>query len=180
MRGLLAARSSPHRSDERRSEGPSAAALLGRLGIRSGVFPARDPAAAARHDRGAQLVGGRHQLRPPVREQPVWMRQLCAPVLTAAISLPVIRVDGMTPAGARREWPCTTGCQPKTPMIAAGASASASGTQLIVKRTEPERTVPGPDPGGLQLMPSALQRTTSPSQRGEICSRLKPGAGGCT
>jgi hypothetical protein len=33
------------------------------------------------------------------------MRQLCAAVLIAAILLPVIRADGMTPAGACREWP---------------------------------------------------------------------------
>jgi hypothetical protein len=38
------------------------------------------------------------------------MHQLCATVLIAAILLPVIRADGMTPAGACREWP-----KPKPP-----------------------------------------------------------------
>jgi hypothetical protein len=33
------------------------------------------------------------------------MHQLRAQVLIAAILLPVIRADGMTPAGACREWP---------------------------------------------------------------------------
>jgi hypothetical protein len=33
------------------------------------------------------------------------MRQLGAQVLIAAILLSVIRADGMTPAGACREWP---------------------------------------------------------------------------
>ena len=41
----------------------------------------------------------------PPRQRPVEMHQLCATVLIAAIPLPVIRADGMTPSGACREWP---------------------------------------------------------------------------
>jgi hypothetical protein len=44
-------------------------------------------------------------MRPPVRERPVWIRQLCAEILIAAILRRVIRADGMTTVGACREWP---------------------------------------------------------------------------
>jgi hypothetical protein len=44
-------------------------------------------------------------MRPPVRERPVGLHQLGAKVLIAAILCPVIRADGMAPAGACRERP---------------------------------------------------------------------------
>jgi hypothetical protein len=71
------------------------------------------------------------------------MRQLCASVLIAAISLPVIRADGMTPAGACRERP-----KPKTPDDRRGGERVREGNSTHREPYEPERTVPGPDPGG--------------------------------
>jgi hypothetical protein len=67
------------------------------------------------------------------------MRQLGAQVLIAAILLPVIRADGITPDGACREWP-----NPKP------ADDRRGGERVRRDRDgyEPERTVPAPDPGG--------------------------------
>jgi hypothetical protein len=76
------------------------------------------------------------------------MRQLCASVLIAAISLPVIRADGKTPAGACREWP-----KPKTPDDRRGGERVRDGTQLIAKRTNQSAQFRGPTRGP-QLMPS--------------------------
>jgi hypothetical protein len=70
------------------------------------------------------------------------MRQLCASVLIAAISLPVIRADRMTPAGASREWP-----KPKTPDDRRGCERVREGTQLIAKRTNQSAQFRGPTRG---------------------------------
>src|ERR1700720_841217 len=67
---------------------------------------------------------------PPVRGRPVGMHQLCAQVLIAAILRPVIRADGMTPAGACREWP-----KSKTADDRRGSERLREGNWLIAKRT---------------------------------------------
>jgi hypothetical protein len=55
--------------------------------------------------------------------------QLCAAVLIAAILLPVIRADGLTPAGACREWP-----MPKIPDDRRGAERLRAGDCAIARR----------------------------------------------
>jgi hypothetical protein len=76
-------------------------------------------------------------MQPPVRERPVGMHQLGAQVLIAAILLPVIRADGMTPAGACREWP-----KPKIPDDRRGGERvwrAAKGTNRSAQFRRPTR-----------------------------------------
>jgi hypothetical protein len=56
------------------------------------------------------------------------MHQLGAQVLIAAILRPVIRADGMTPAGACREWP-----KPKPADDRRGSERTGVGTVAITR-----------------------------------------------
>jgi hypothetical protein len=85
------------------------------------------------------------------------MCQLCAQVLIAAILLPVIRADGMTPDGACREWP-----KPKTADDRRGSERLGEGNCAQREAYGPERTVPALDPGGRSRCRPAAQLTMPP------------------
>jgi len=82
-------------------------------------------------------------MRPPVRERPVEIRQLCAEVLIAAILRPVIRADGMTTVGACREWPKAEAADDRR-----DGERVREGNPPHREAYEPKRAVPALDPGG--------------------------------
>jgi hypothetical protein len=93
----------------------------------------------------AALIGGRMASDAATRARAAGQEvQLCAAVLIAAILLPVIRADGMTPAGVCRDWP-----MPKIPDDRRGAERVRAGDGAHrAMSTNRKRTVPALDPGG--------------------------------
>jgi hypothetical protein len=78
------------------------------------------------------------------------MHQLCAAVLIAAILVPVIRADGMTHAGACRDWP-----MPKLPDDRRGAERVPAGTAAVARRVRTDRAQFRRSTRGRQPMPFA-------------------------
>ena len=101
------------------------------------------------------------------------MHQLCAQVLIAAILRPVIRADGMTPAGACREWPKLKPPDDRrgTERVLAGDCAHRA------KGTNPKRAVPAPDPGGGSRRRSAAGplADSAPQTTGTIAAHARDG-----
>jgi hypothetical protein len=89
------------------------------------------------------------------------MRQLGVQVLIAAILRPVIRADGMTPAGACREWP-----KLKIPDDRRGTErVSAEDCAHRAKGTNRKRTVPASDPGGCSRWRPPARRLSAAAGR---------------
>src|SRR6202030_454783 len=86
-------------------------------------------------------------------------------VLIAAILRPVIRADGMTHAGACRDWP-----MPKLPDDRRGAERVRAGDRAYrAKGTNLKRTVPALDPGGgNRCRPAAVRPLMQ--RRGRACT----------
>jgi hypothetical protein len=113
----------------------------------------------------------------PVRGRPVGMHQLCAQVLIAAILRPVIRADGMTPAGACREWPKLKSADDRR-----GCELTRR-DRPVTRSVRTEARSSGARPGCRQTMPSARQFSTAAtpvrSRRLRGGSRLRPAPLNC-